>query len=247
MSTVRIRGVLLDAGGVLIRPRGGRWNPRYDFEGIVLARHPDIAADRFPDAFAAGQRVLDESPVTVGRAVYHRAILAALGIDDPDLLPQLEASAAGPTCRVRAAGPPQLHTPFLELYPDVRPTLDDLESKGIGMAVVSDSWAGLDDMLADLGIAHYFAGIVISEVLGCRKPDPRMYEAGRAHLGLDRAECLFVDDDPELVAAARALGYRGVTLTRDGATAGAITTLDRLRRLDPAQDLAGDDLGRLLM
>lgn len=238
MSTGRIRGVLLDAGGVLVRPRGGRWNPRYDFEGIVLARHPDIAADRFPDAFAAGQRVLDESPVTVGRAVYHRAILAALGIDDPDLLPQLEAPPAGPT---------QLHTPVLELYPDVRPTLDDLASKGIGMAVVSDSWAGLDDMLAGLGIAHYFAGIVISEVLGCRKPDPRMYEAGRAHLGLDRAECLFVDDDPELVAAARALGYRGVTLTRDGAAPGAITTLDRLRRLDPAQDLAGDDLGRLLM
>jgi hypothetical protein len=32
----RIRGVLFDAGGVLIGPVGGRWNPRYDFEDIVL-------------------------------------------------------------------------------------------------------------------------------------------------------------------------------------------------------------------
>jgi FMN phosphatase YigB (HAD superfamily) len=32
----QIRGILFDAGGVLIRPIGGRWNPRYDFESIVF-------------------------------------------------------------------------------------------------------------------------------------------------------------------------------------------------------------------
>jgi putative hydrolase of the HAD superfamily len=47
-----------------------------------------------------------------------------------------------------------------------------------------------------LDIEHYFAGFVISEVLGCRKPDPRMYAAGSDLLGLDPGECLFVDDDP---------------------------------------------------
>ena len=230
--SVRIRGLLLDAGGVLTRPIGGRWNPRYDFEQLVLARHPGISAELFPAAFAIGQRVLDESTKTVDLAAYNRAILEALGIDDPALLARLLAPAAGPV---------------MELYPEVRPTLDDLRAKGIAMAVVSDAWAGLDDLLADLGIAQYFAGVVISEVLGCRKPDPRMYEAGRAHLGLDRNECLFVDDDPDLVAAAQRLGYQGVTMDRDGGSADAIPTLDRLRRLEPAQDLAGDDLGRLLM
>jgi putative hydrolase of the HAD superfamily len=43
------------------------------------------------------------------------------------------------------------------------------------------------------------------------------------------SECLFVDDDPALVEAAIALGYRGIVLTRDGVPGdGVITTLPEL-------------------
>lgn len=35
------------------------------------------------------------------------------------------------------------------------------------MAVVSDNWTGLEDGYRELGIERYFAGFVISEVLGC--------------------------------------------------------------------------------
>lgn len=42
-----------------------------------------------------------------------------------------------------------------------------------------------------------------------------MYAEGRRLLGLEPHECLFIDDDPRLVAAARDLGYHGVTLDRD--------------------------------
>ena len=69
---------MFDAGGVLIRPVGGRWNPRYDFEGTVLEHHPGIAPDLFPQAFAAGQRVLHAATRTVNRTDYHRAILRVL-------------------------------------------------------------------------------------------------------------------------------------------------------------------------
>ena len=130
-----IRGLLLDAGGVLTRPVGGRWNPRYDFEELVLARHPGTG-EQFATAFAAGQRMLDESPNTADRTEYHLVILGVLGIDDPELLPPLEAPPARPA---------------VELFPDVAPTSDDLAAKGFGMAVVSDTWAGLDRGLAKLG------------------------------------------------------------------------------------------------
>jgi hypothetical protein len=49
----RIRGVLFDFGDVLIHPIGGRWNPRYDFEDILIAHHPETPVERFPEAFAA--------------------------------------------------------------------------------------------------------------------------------------------------------------------------------------------------
>lgn len=77
---------------MLIRPIGGRWNPRYDFEDIVVAHHPQTRIEDFPGAFAAGQRVLDAATTTASRTDYHRAILRVLGIDAPSeaLLQELE-------------------------------------------------------------------------------------------------------------------------------------------------------------
>lgn len=202
MDGGRIRGVMFDAGGVLTRPIGGRWNPRYDFESIVVAHHPEVRQDLFPEAIDTGQRFLDASAITANRTDYHRAMLAVLGIGRPSmqLLQQLEAPAAGPV---------------IEPYPDVRPVLDQIRLWGIRMSVVSDNWAGLEATFAGLDIEHYFEGFAISEILDCRKPDPRMYAEGSRLLGLDPHECLFVDDDPQLVAAARDLGYHGITLDRD--------------------------------
>lgn len=44
---------MFDAGGVLTRPIGGRWNPRYDFEDIVMSHHPQVPQDLFPRAIEA--------------------------------------------------------------------------------------------------------------------------------------------------------------------------------------------------
>ena len=197
----RIPGVMFDAGGVLIRPIGGRWNPRYDFESIVAAHHPRVPDELFPRAVEAGQRFLDAGTTTANRTDYHRTMLAVLGIDNPSerLLAELEAPAAGPV---------------VELYPDVAGVLDQLARWNTRMSVVSDNWAGMEATFAGLGIGHYFSGFAISEVLGCRKPDPRMYAEGSRLLGLEPEQCLFIDDDPDLVTAAKELGYHGVTLDR---------------------------------
>lgn len=202
MDQVRIRGVMFDAGGVLTRPIGGRWNPRSDFEGIVVSHHPHVRENLFPQAIAAGQRFLDAGTATANRIEYHRMMLAVLGIEHPSeqLLRQLEAPPAGPV---------------IELYPEVCGVLNQLQLWDIRMSVVSDNWAGLEATFAGLGIQHYFDGFAISEVLGCRKPDPRMYAEGSRLLRLEPHECLFIDDDPQLVTAAKELGYHGVTLDRD--------------------------------
>jgi putative hydrolase of the HAD superfamily len=195
------RGVLLDSGDTLIRPVGGRWNPRSDFEEIVLRHLPELAVASFPQAFAAGQKVLDVGPATPSLAEYHLAILHALGVrrPPPRLLRELEQPGA---------------RPLVEPFPEVPGVLERLRAGGVGMAIVSDNWPGLEGLYRQLDLQTYFQAFVISADLGCRKPDPRMYRAGSDALGLPPYECLFVDDASDLVAAAIELGYGGTAIIR---------------------------------
>jgi HAD superfamily hydrolase (TIGR01509 family) len=220
-SVPPIRGVLLDAGGVLYRPIGGRWNPRFDFERVVAEVHPrfDPALDpaRFAAAVAAGNQFLHASTTTPPRDDYHRVVLAALGIDEPSgsLLAKLNRP---------------LDVPHLELFPEVIGVLEEIRRRGLPIAVVSDNWASPKTGNDGLGLRRYIDVFVISEELGCKKPDPRMYAAGSDGIGVPPAECLFVDDDPVLVEAAVALGYQGVALGRTRphppASVGWIDSLD---------------------
>lgn len=84
------------------------------------------------------------------------------------------------------------------------------------MAVVSDNWLNLPDLHAGRGIGEFFEAYAISASLGCRKPDPRMYHHASTALGLAPAQCVFVDDNQDLVAAAIALGYPGRVICRNG-------------------------------
>jgi HAD superfamily hydrolase (TIGR01509 family) len=213
--------VLFDTGSTLTRPIGGRWNPRFDFESVVLRHHPDAPADSFEAAFAVGQAFLDAAPSTAGRDDYHRVILAELGVPaERELLDELDRT---------------LEQPPIEPYPDVRRVLDGLLSGGIRMAIVTDNWGTADTVKRNhdlIGPDGLFEVCVVSEELGCNKPDPRMYRAASEALGLQPGDCFYLDDDASLVEAAIALGYRGAAICRDGsattAPVASITSLDEL-------------------
>jgi putative hydrolase of the HAD superfamily len=56
-----------------------------------------------------------------------------------------------------------------------------------------------------------FDGIVLSHVVGIRKPDPRVFEHCRQKAGSPPAsECLFIDDLAANVEGARACGWQGI-------------------------------------
>jgi putative hydrolase of the HAD superfamily len=197
-----LSAVLFDSGGVLMQPIGGRWNPRADFERTVLDHDRSVTRDRFAAGIAAGDRFFAESDSTPEYDGYHRVILSELGVAaTPELLAAL----------VRPVAPDQI----LETFPEVIDTLTELRRRGVRMAVVSDAWPDLPDLHAGLGIHEFFEAYAISRVLGCTKPDPRMYQYASNALGLEPEQCLFIDDDPNLVAAAINLGYAGLAMLRD--------------------------------
>lgn len=63
----------------------------------------------------------------------------------------------------------------------------------------------------------WFDGVVISAEEGLIKPDPAIYRILTGRFGLAPAECLFIDDRPENIAAAQAEGWQGVVFTAPAA------------------------------
>jgi putative hydrolase of the HAD superfamily len=59
-----------------------------------------------------------------------------------------------------------------------------------------------------------FDSLVASHLVGVRKPDPRIYHHAREQAGCPASECLFIDDLPANIEAARACGWQGILYRR---------------------------------
>jgi putative hydrolase of the HAD superfamily len=218
MGSLTVDAVLLDSGGVLIGPVGGRWNPRVDFEEVVGRRVGDLPADLLSAAIEAGDAFLTAAEGTPSRDEYHRVLLDALDVEaSPEFLAELDAPLDPST--------------VVEPYPEVIDVLDDLRERGVRLAVVSDAWPALPELHAGVGLGGYFEVYAISAVLGCTKPDPRMYRHASDALGVEPRRCLFVDDSPPLVEAALGLGYQGCAVLRDGSRHDRIPSFTDLSEL----------------
>lgn len=93
-------------------------------------------------------------------------------------------------------------------------TLRVLRDRGFRLSIVSNG--RVDMQLAKIeamGISQLVDAMTISEAVGVKKPDPRIYIAAMESLGVTAAESIFVGDQPVLdVAAPRELGMKTVWL-----------------------------------
>jgi putative hydrolase of the HAD superfamily len=95
---------------------------------------------------------------------------------------------------------------------------------GVRTGLISNSWgAGLSYDRVE--IERLFDDIVISGEVGLHKPEPEIFRLSCERLGVEPAECVFVDDLRENCAGAEAVGMTAV-LHR-----GAERTLPRLEEL----------------
>lgn len=90
------------------------------------------------------------------------------------------------------------------LYPDSVLVLDQLRDKGIRTAVVSNISWDIRTVLNPAGAKpDYYA---LSYEIGATKPDPRIFEAALAALGVEPRDALMVGDSVENDGGAEALG-----------------------------------------
>jgi epoxide hydrolase-like predicted phosphatase len=77
--------------------------------------------------------------------------------------------------------------------------------------LISNAFDDLRDALVDeWKIADAFDEIIISAEVGVAKPDPQIYHIALERLGLAPGEVVFVDDFPENIAGAQAVGMHAL-------------------------------------
>jgi putative hydrolase of the HAD superfamily len=107
----------------------------------------------------------------------------------------------------------------------VSSTLQTLHQHGLKLGVISNgSTDSQNTKLEVMGIRSLFSAVLISEEVGIKKPDPRIFRMGLEKLGVNASEAIFVGDNPLLdVAGATAVGIRAIWLN--------------CRRVDPPADV----------
>lgn len=93
---------------------------------------------------------------------------------------------------------------------------------GLHTALLSNSWG---DIYPRHLFPELFDAVVISAEVGMRKPEQRIFLLAAELLGLEPAECVFIDDIGENVAAAQAAGLVGVLHRTAGETTEQLTEL----------------------
>jgi putative hydrolase of the HAD superfamily len=105
-------------------------------------------------------------------------------------------------------------------YPEVPGVLARLRAGGARLAVVSNWYVSLHDVLERTGLRPLVDAVVISAELGVAKPDPAIFRAALDRLGAGPDGALHVGDSLEDdVAGARAAGLEAVLVARNGAPA----------------------------
>ncbi len=119
------------------------------------------------------------------------------------------------------------------LYEDALPAFQALRAHGLTIGLVTNGQRDLDEFVAHHGLEVDVA--VGSKAHGRIKPDPSIFLAALAALGVEPVEAAMVGDSYEDdIEGARALGMRAVLLDRDGRHPEAEDRIDTLLALPAA-------------
>lgn len=100
--------------------------------------------------------------------------------------------------------------------PGMEDLLADLHGAGLEMHALSNYPQWYERLEARLGLSRYLTWRFVSCRTGLRKPDPAAYLNAASACGVAPAQCVFIDDRRENVAAAEGVGMRGI-VTADAA------------------------------
>jgi HAD superfamily hydrolase (TIGR01549 family) len=84
------------------------------------------------------------------------------------------------------------------LQRDAIHVVSELDRRGYRLGIISNviSSQEIPDWLEADGLSQYFKSVVLSSVLGRRKPDPEIYWEAARRIGVPPEKCVYVGDNP---------------------------------------------------
>jgi 2-haloacid dehalogenase len=181
--------VVFDLGGVLID-----WNPRYLYRKLIA---DEAGVERFlSDVCSHDWNVAQDAGRRISDAV---AEASARHPDKIDLIrayyDRFDEMMAGPIDGTVAI-------------------LEDLHANGTPLYALTN-WSAETFPIGRrrFGFLSLFRHITVSGELGLAKPDPAIYRHVLAAAGKEAGQCIFIDDSPRNVEAARGLGFSAIHFT----------------------------------
>ncbi len=184
----KIEAVIFDAGGVLHESNSVVTDDLVKELGLEQATLLKIWANQIP---LLGSGKIDE-------AEFWRQVSNEHGIRQVEVAENLLGRAFTEALKS--------HAPVIEI-------IKELGASGVKLAVLSNTIEPHAKALRDAGLYDGFDYLFLSHEVGIRKPDPAIYEHALAKLDTKPETTVFVDDDPENVEAAEAMGIKGIVFT----------------------------------
>jgi FMN phosphatase YigB (HAD superfamily)/sugar phosphate isomerase/epimerase len=103
------------------------------------------------------------------------------------------------------------------VFPETRETVLVLFRRGYHLGLVSNTTSSIEvpHLLEELGIAGCFEAVILSCVVGIRKPDPSILLIATERMGVRPENCAYIGDQPcRDVAAARKAGFGQTVILR---------------------------------
>lgn len=182
-------------------------NVIFDFGNVLVQWHPEkVYAEHFGDEA--------------------RAWWFLRHVCDADWRNRIDAGESTAACIEELKDKQPEYAEAIELYrsrwremltdevPGMREVIADLSDKGYGIYGLTNwSMETFPAARERFGILQMIDRYVVSGAEGLVKPDARLFRVLLDRYHLKAEECVFVDDNPDNVAAAKALGMEGIVFT----------------------------------
>ena len=205
----KVKALTLDAGGVMVRPLHGDWNVPARYRELLGDYARDVSGEAWREACRAEAHIVRED-------VYVQDMQAERGLRQEFLRKVAERMGWTLSSDTLAALAEDFtfNTDRYVWYPDVEEYLARWSGQ-MKLGILSDAMPSFRYVVDHSPNRRYFQAIVISTEIGAAKPDAKMYKTICAQLGVEGADCLFVDDRECNLEGAMRCGMRAVQMCRD--------------------------------